>query len=52
MAIHSSSLAWESPWTEELVRLQPTDRKELDTTLNTFIFQVMFQFHLMEKEGF
>ena len=35
MAIHSSSLAWESPWTEELVRLQPTDRKTSDTTEHT-----------------
>ena len=32
MAPHSSILAWRIPWTEELGRLQPWCRKELDTT--------------------
>ena len=31
MATHSSSLAWEIPWTEEPVRLQSMRSKELDT---------------------
>ena len=32
MAIHSSILAWEIPWTEEPGRLQPMGRKELNMT--------------------
>ena len=33
MAIHSSSIAWKIPWTEEPGRLHsPWGRKELDTT--------------------
>ena len=32
MAIHSSTLAWKIPWTEEPDRLSPWGRKELDTT--------------------
>ena len=33
MAIHSSTLAWKIPWTEEPGRLySPWGRKELDTT--------------------
>ena len=32
MATHSSILAWRIPWTEELGGLQPTGRKESDTT--------------------
>ena len=32
MAIHSSTLAWRIPWTEELGRLQSWGHKELDTT--------------------
>ena len=32
MATHSSVLAWRIPWTEELVGLQSTGRKESDTT--------------------
>ena len=32
MAIHSSTIAWKIPWTEEPGRLQPLGRKELDTT--------------------
>ena len=32
MAIHSSILAWEIPWTEEPGRLQSMGLQELDTT--------------------
>ena len=32
MAIHSSFLAWEVPWTEELGGLQPIGSQESDTT--------------------
>ena len=30
--VHSSSLAWEIPWTEEPSELNPWGHKELDTT--------------------
>jgi len=32
MAIHSSTIAWKIPWTEELVGYSPWGRKESDTT--------------------
>ena len=32
MAIHSSTIAWKIPWTEEPGGYSPRDRKELDTT--------------------
>ena len=32
MATHSSTLAWEIPWTEDLVGYNLWDCKELDTT--------------------
>ena len=32
MATHSSILAWEIPWTEELVCFSPQGHKESDTT--------------------
>ena len=32
MALHSSTLAWKIPWTEEPGRLQSMGRKESDTT--------------------
>ena len=32
MAIHSSTVAWKIPWTEEPGMLQSMGRKELDTT--------------------
>ena len=32
MATHSSTLAWEIPWTEEPGRLSPWGHKESDTT--------------------
>ena len=47
MAPHSSTLAWEIPWTEELDRLQPMGSLSL-TWLNDFIFT--FHFHALEKE--
>ena len=33
MATHSSTLAWEIPWTEEPSRLQSMGSQELDTGL-------------------
>ena len=42
MATHSSILAWRILWTEELGGLQPTSRKELDTTE-----RLHFHFHFM-----
>ena len=43
MAIHSSTLAWRSPWTEESGRLQaiynPWGRKESDTTEQLTIYK-------------
>ena len=35
MATHSSTLAWEIPWTEELGGLRPQGGSELDTTETT-----------------
>ena len=32
MAIHSSTLAWEIPWAEELVGYSPWGHKDLDIT--------------------
>ena len=32
MAIHSRTIAWKIPWTEELGRYSPWGRKELDMT--------------------
>ena len=32
MATHSGILAWETPWTEELVGYSPWGSKELDMT--------------------
>ena len=31
MAAHSSNLAWETPWTEDLGGYSPRGRKESDT---------------------
>ena len=63
MAIHSSILAWEIPWTEEPGGLySPQDHKESDTTeqltlslLQLFTMQLSdftftFYFHALEKE--
>ena len=49
MATHSSILAWRIPWTEELGGLQPTGRKESDTTE-----RLHFHLHIWEtgaKDG-
>ena len=35
MATHSSILAWEIPWTEELLCYRPKGHKELNTTEET-----------------
>ena len=43
MAPHSSSLAWEIPWTEEPGKLQSTGRVRHDFTFT-------FHFHALEKE--
>ena len=40
MAIHSSTIAWKIPWTEELVGYSPWGGKESDTTE-----QLHFHFH-------
>ena len=32
MATHSRTIAWKTPWTEELVGYSPWGCKELDTT--------------------
>ena len=42
MAIHSSTIAWKIPWTEEPGRLQSMGRKESDTTE-----QLHFHFHYL-----
>ena len=47
MAPHSSTLAWEIPWTEELGRLQPMGSLSR-TRLSDFTFT--FHFHALEKE--
>ena len=38
MAIHSSTLAWKTPWTEELDRLQVHGVAKSQTRLNDFTF--------------
>ena len=35
MVIHSGTLAWKIPWTEELVGCSPRGHKELDITEHT-----------------
>ena len=46
MAIHSSTLAWKIPWTEEPDRLQSMGRKESDITE-----QLHFHFHSGHRTG-
>ena len=48
MATHSSSLAWETPWTEEPGRLQSMGSLKSRTRLSDFTFS--FHFHTLEKE--
>ena len=45
MAIHSSTIAWKIPWTEDRVGYSPWDCKELDTTEHsTTAFQIPMQY--------
>ena len=48
MALHSSTLAWKVPWTEEPGRLQSMGVAEGRTRLSNFTFT--FHFHALEKE--
>ena len=45
MAAHSSTLAWQIPWTEEPGGLQSVGHEESDTTE-----RLHFHFHALEKE--
>ena len=42
IAMHSSILAWKSPWTEELGGLQSIGRTESDTTKHTHIHSSVY----------
>jgi len=46
MAIHSSTLSWKIPWTEEPDRLQSMGRKESDMTE-----RLHFHFHSGHRTG-
>ena len=48
MAPHSSTLAWNIPWTEEPGRLQSTGVTKSGAWLSDFTFT--FHFHVLEKE--
>ena len=48
MTTHSSTLAWEIPWTEEPGRLQSNGVAKSQTLLSDFTFT--FHFHALEKE--
>ena len=48
MAPHSSTLAWEIPWTEEPGRLQSLGSLRVGHDLSDFTFT--FHFHALEKE--
>ena len=48
MAIHSSTLAWKIPWTEEPGRLQVHGVVKNQTQLSNFTFT--FHFHALAKE--
>ena len=48
MAPHSSTLAWQIPWTEEPGRLQSLGSTKSRTRLSDFTFT--FHFHALEKE--
>ena len=50
MATHSSTLAWETPWTEEPGRLQSMGSRRSDTTERLSDFTFTFHFHALEKE--
>ena len=47
MAIHSSTIAWKIPWTEEPGRYSPWVRKELDTTERLYLtYEKLLQFEV------
>ena len=48
MALHSSTLAWKIPWTEEPGRLQSMGPTKSRTRLSDFTFT--FHFYALEKE--
>ena len=48
MAPHSTTLAWQIPWTEEPGRLQSMGSAKSRTQLSDFTFT--FHFHALEKE--
>ena len=48
MALHSSTLAWKIPWTEEPGRLQSMGSPRVGHLLSDFTFT--FHFHALEKE--
>jgi len=48
VATHSSTLAWQIPWTEEPGRLQSMGLLGVWTRLSNFTFT--FPFHALEKE--
>ena len=52
MAIHSRTIAWKIPWTEEPGRLQPWGCKESDTTerlhFTTWIYHDLFIYSLLD----
>ena len=52
MAAHSSTLAWQIPWTEEPGRLQSIGllRVGHDWATSILLFTFTFHFHAMEKE--
>ena len=57
MAIYSSILAWEIPWTEEPSGLQATGSQELDTTewlasVSSVILACSFLFFVASLSGF
>ena len=47
MAIHSSTIAWKIPWTEEPGRYSPWVRKESDTTERLYLtYEKLLQFEV------
>ena len=48
MALHSSTVAWKIPWTEEPGRLQSMGLLKSRAQLSDFTFT--FHFHALEKE--
>ena len=50
MAIHSSTLAWKIPWTEEPSRLQSLGSLRVGHDRATSLSLFIFHFHALEKE--